>query len=446
MLSQVRDLRDGQHREDGFLHRLLLFSFIALCPVQDFFLRGSPLAMLGGSPASFPLLVLCILAAGGWMLRGSFRVLRLGIMSVLYAFLLTIYGVIEFGMTFYGHNLLSKSLGSLAVLSLFLSAIFIPRYDMRATVRPACYVAFVVLVLGFCFCHPNPFNLPGLFNNAVFHYYPAEGLDRPRGLSSEPSFLSVTIISIGLLCANFSHKPACKALFVFATLGLLVASGSKGGILVIFICIGILAMFRFHKWYQLPALVLLVLPLSLIATAWIPTLFPEEGIVQSGSVQTRASMILCAIETVRHHPLGVGFSGYLPAVSRYLPASMSNIQAVSPLPLDFTEVSEYLGDSPTTGTKTLLFDEAMCFGLPFVALFLVLIVRLLQRLRALENTILFIGVMAVAIAFCSYVSLSGEYATAILLGIAIRETGGSLFATASHFGDRIGIHAAHAVS
>jgi len=38
-----------------------------------------------------------------------------------------------------------------------------------------------------------------------------------------------------------------------------------------------------------------------------------------------------------------------------------------------------------------------------------------------------VGVMAVAIAFCSYVSVSGEYATAILFGVAIQETGQNLF-------------------
>jgi hypothetical protein len=137
-------------------------------------------------------------------------------------------------------------------------------------------------------------------------------------------------------------------------------------------------------------------------------------------------MILCATTIVAHHPFGVGFSGYRPAVSKYLPDSMSTIQSLSPLPLDFSEVSEYLGVSPNVGTKTFLFDEAMCFGLPFVIFFIVLIIRLLKKLHV-EKRILFLGVMAVAIAFCSYVAVSGEYATAILFGVAIQETGRNLF-------------------
>jgi hypothetical protein len=136
-------------------------------------------------------------------------------------------------------------------------------------------------------------------------------------------------------------------------------------------------------------------------------------------------MIICAVKIVEHHPFGVGFSGYRPAVSQYLPDSMDTIQSLSPLPLDFSEVSEYLGVSPNVGTKTFLFDQAMCFGLPFTILFIVLIIRLLKRLR-IEKRILFVGVMAVAIAFCSYVSVSGEYATAILFGVAIKETSRNL--------------------
>lgn len=417
------------HRNESLetaLQRLLLFTFIAFCPIQDFFLRGTAVAMVGSSPSSIPLLFIIVLSFAYWALCGEFRVLQIGAISALYAILLTIYGVMQFGISFYGQNLLRKSIGSLTVLSMFLAAIFLPRYEFRGTVRSACYAAFFILVFGLCFTHPTPFGLPSFFDNPAFHYTIIPTLDRPRGLSSEPSFLSVTTISIGLLCAHFSRTRISKAFFLLATVGLLVAIGSKGGIFIIFICLGILAMLRFRKWYQLPILGLAIVPLGLIAAASIPTLFPETGVLQSDSVQTRASMIVCASLTVAHHPFGVGFSGFLPAVKRYLPESINSIQALSPLPLDFSEVLEYLGPSPNVGTKTFLFDEAMCFGLPFVIFFIVLIISLLKRLH-METRILFLGVMAVAIAFCSYVSVSGEYATAILFGVAIQETGWNLF-------------------
>lgn len=413
---------------DTTLERILIFAFIALCPIQDFIWRGTPIiAIVGSSPSSVPLLFISFLALGSWIVSGRFRVPQAGALVAVYAFVLTIYGVMRFGMTFEGYNLVRTSLGSLMILSLFLAAIFIPRYDMRGTVRSACYVAFVVLVIGLCFSHPTPFGLPGLFDNTALHYTPIDlTFDRPRGLSTEPSFLSVTTISIGLLCAHFSRKRISKISFVLATAGLLVGIASKGGIFVIFICLGVLAMLKFRKWYQLPVLGLAIVPIALTAVLSIPTLFPESGALQSGSVQTRASMIVCAVLTVVHHPLGVGFSGFRPAVSQYLPDSMRSIQSLSPLPLDFSEVSEYLGVSPDVGTKTFFFDQTISFGLPFVILFCVLITRLLKRLTA-EKRILFVAVLAVVIALCSYVSVSGEYATAILFGVAIREVGWNSF-------------------
>jgi hypothetical protein len=412
---------------DTTLHRLLIFVFIALSPIQDFILRGAALvSVLGSSPSSIPLLFMVFLAFGTWVISGRFRILQVGAIAALYAVVLTIYGVMQFGMAFYGEDLLRKSLGSLTILSMFLAAIFIPRYELRGTVRIASYTAFLLLLVGLCFTYPTPFGLPSLFDNPFFHTTSIPTLDRPRGLSSEPSYLSVTAISIGLLCAHFSQKRISKAFFLLSTVALLLAIGSKGGFLILLICLGILATLRFRKWYQLPVLCLAIIPLALIATTWIPTLFPDEGIVQSGSVQTRASMILCAILTVANHPFGVGLSGFRPAVSKYLPDSMRIIQSLSPLPLDFSEVSEYLGASQNVGTKTFLFDQAMCFGLPFVIFFIVLIIRLLKWL-SIEKRVLFVGVMAVAIAFCSYVAVSGEYATAILFGIAIKETGRSLF-------------------
>jgi hypothetical protein len=47
---------------DTTLQRLLIFTFIALCPIQDLILRGTPLtAVAGSSPSSVPLLFIIFL-------------------------------------------------------------------------------------------------------------------------------------------------------------------------------------------------------------------------------------------------------------------------------------------------------------------------------------------------------------------------------------------------
>jgi hypothetical protein len=256
----------------------------------------------------------------------------------------------------------------------------------------------------------------------ALHFTPlVDAIVRPRGLSTEPSTLSVTVISVSLLCAHFSLTRMVKVFFVVSAIGLLWMTGSKGGIFVLFICAVVLLALRFRKWYQAPLLLAAVIPLGLFAVSFVPSLFPEENPLLSSSLDTRAVMIVCAAKTVEHNPLGVGFSGFLPAVAAYLPESMDDIQELYPLPLAFNEVSQYLTSAEEVSTKTLFFDEAMRFGLPFIILFAVFSIKLLKRLAIKQNKVLFVGTLAVILALCSYIAVL-EYATAILLGVAYRDS------------------------
>lgn len=404
--------------------QVCIFFFIALSPIQDVFLQGTPLRGVGASLSLVPLLVMIALIFARWALRGTFTIHRVVLICVAYACAVTAYGFLYFGTTVYGENLFLKTLTNLVSFALPLLAVFIPRYELRSTVRAACYTAFAVLVFGVCFSHPTPFGLPRLLENPLFHYktlLPSEVAERPRGLSTEPSYLSITVIAICLLCAYLSRRRLSKSFFALAALALLIASGSKGGILVLFICLFIVALTKWHKWYQAPLLAVILIPLGFFAMSLIPTMFPEEGFETSNSVQTRASMILCALNTVAHHPLGVGFSGFLPAVVAYLPNAMDTLQAYSPLPLAFPEVSQYLISSEDVGTKTFFFDQLMRFGIPFAVFFFVVMMKLLKRLAMQEQSILFVAVLASTVALSTYVPLSSQYATSILFGVALLE-------------------------
>lgn len=404
-----------------FLMQICVFSLIALSPIQDLFLQGSPLKGLGASASLIPMLAIVGLVFARWLAHGAFQLPRIVVVCVAYALFVSAYGFLYFGASSESENLWLKSLTALITLGLFLAAIFVPKYELRATVRAACYTAFAILVLGILFSEPAPLGLPELFENPILHYTPVTEFPRPRGLSSEPSTLSVTVIAICLLCAHLSRSRSRKCFFLFASIGLLLASASKGGILVLFICLFILALTKWHRWFQIPVLAVTLLPLGFFAVSWLPSLFPEQGALQSSSVQTRASVILCALNTVEHHPFGVGFPGFFPAVAVYLPQAISTVQAQSPLPLDFSEVSEYLTSSENVSTKTFFFDQLMRFGLPFAIFFLIAITMLLKQLGSSRQQILFVAVLASIIALSTYVSLSGQYATSILLGVALAE-------------------------
>ena len=191
---------------------------------------------------------------------------------------------------------------------------------------------------------------------------------------------------------------------------------------MLFICGIILSVVRWHsKWYQVPVLVLLVLPLGAILITVLPTLFPEESFAISGTVPTRVSMLLCAIMTVAHHPFGVGLSGFLPAVAAYLPQAMQLTQSMSPLPLNFTEVSAYLTSAEMVSTKTFYFDQVMRFGIPFGIFFILIVRGLVKKLMERKLLALSIGVVACTIALMTYIPGVGTFAIPILFGVAMSE-------------------------
>lgn len=400
-----------------------LFLFIALAPVQDFFLRGTPLRSLGESPSFLPLLGLVGVSFGHWLISGHLRVNRIFMICVGYVFATTLYGLFMFGLSSHGASLLSKSATWFVVVGLGIFAVTCIDYrNMSATVRAGIYVAFFLMVIGFCFDEANPFGLPHWVENPIFHAIPNPDPGRPRGLSSEPSAFSVSAMMFGLLSASVAESKVAKLALLATTIALLIASGSKGGILTLFLGLMILCILKWHsRWYHVPLVILVVLPLGLLLIWVLPVLFSDAVLYESTTVPTRLSMIVCALTTVLHHPLGVGPPGYLPAVGAYLPNAMYTVQSFFPLPLDFSEVADHLTSAEAVSTGTFFFDQLMRFGVPFALFFGVFVFTLQKRLAAKKQWLLAIAVLAAALAATTYYGGFGDYSMPLVFGIALSE-------------------------
>jgi len=336
--------------------------------------------------------------------------------------LTALYGLFVFGVSSHGENLLWKGTTSLLSLGAILFAVTLD-YGKSSVVRAAVYVALGLMVVGFLFGNSNPVGLPALTENKVLHFTPLND-ERPRGLSREPSELSITAIIFGLLAIQITQSSTRRILPILLTVGLLLASGSKGGILTLFICVIVLCIMKWHsRWYQVIGLLFVLFPLGLILIWLIPNLFPEDSFAISGTIPTRFSMIICALTTVAHHPIGVGSPGFLPAVARYLPVGMSAVESIFPFPLYFGEVSEYLTSADTVSTKTFFFDQLMRFGIPFAVFFFIFIARLLKDLAKRRRTVLLIAIMACSIAIMTYQPGTGNFAIPIVFGVALLEAG-----------------------
>jgi len=392
------------------------FSFVALSPIQDFALQETPLKGLAACLSLLPMLALVAVGIPRWI-ASRMMLKRVTLICCTYAVLVTVYGFFRFGFASEGEGLILKTVTHLITFAVFLGAAFLPQYELRGAVRAGCFAAFALLTIGILFSQGAPFGLPQFLEGSVFHFLPNADFGRPRGLSTEPSTLSVTVIAIGLLCAHFSRARHARVLFVLATIGLLIASASKGGILILFICTAVVVLMKWHRWYQFPLLAIALIVVGYTASSWVPRLFPDEGVEASGSVQTRASMMLTAVYVAEHYPLGVGFSGFIPAIREQLPDAMAAMQEETGIPLVFTETQGFLVSSEGISTKNFFSDQLIRFGWPFVILFLVLTWKLLKRLT--RERILFVAVLASIIALCTYVPLNGQFATAILIGVAL---------------------------
>jgi len=403
--------------------RACLFFFIALCPIGDFMLQGTPLRSLGASISIFPLFGLVLKAGSEWLLSDRIRVGRSATIGFCYVLLTGIYGLLFFGLWSQGENLVWKSFTSLVSL---LAVVFATQLDYgdRRAVRAGVYGALLLVVGGFVFGNSNPLEFPDLTENGVLHFSPLPDV-RPRGLASEPSEFSITAVSVGLLSVYVTRSRTRKILLGFLTLGLLIASGSKGGILALFICVVVLCVLKWHsRWYQVAVWLLAVLPLGMILIWLLPTLFPEDAFALSGTVPTRFSMIICSLMTVEHNPFGVGLTGFLPAIARYLPGAMSALASVFPFPLNFSEVTDYITSADMVSTKTFFFDQLIRFGIPFAVVFFAFVGSLVKRLALLRQTILLVAILAAAIAVTTYVPGTGNFAIPIVFGVALTEVNG----------------------
>src|SRR6266478_2967915 len=195
--------------------KMCLFLFIALCPIEDFMLQGTPLRGLGASPSIFPLCALALIGGAQWLLSSKMRLSLGGVICFVYVLMTAIYVLLLFGVWSQGENLLWKGATSFISLAAIMFAAAL-HYDRGPVVRAAIYVAFLLIIVGFLFGNSNPLRLPALVENGQLHFTPLPDV-RPRGLASEPSQFSITAIVIGLLSVHVTRSRAGKTLLFLLT-------------------------------------------------------------------------------------------------------------------------------------------------------------------------------------------------------------------------------------
>jgi hypothetical protein len=405
----------------SLIKKSLFFLWLVLLPIQDSFLQATPLHSLGGSPASLPLLILAAISLLEWLIGREWQVhtALLGCMG--YAVLITTFNLLFTGPTSHGTNLVVKALNTAVLLGVFLYPVFFFDYGDRRLVRFGVILAFAVCVIGVLLGDLNFLGLRGLVQNNIMHYTHTTDL-RFRGFAWEASAFSVQIITMGLLAIELWPGRFGKAVLGTVLLSILSVSSSKGGFATIALTCVIVALLCFRFSFRgLGLALILAIPIPFYAIGLLQQVMTRGIISDTTTVATRGSMAVWAAITVLHNPLGVGFSGFYPAVSRYLPSAIDIFGQSFWLPLNYYEVRSYLTSIENISTKSFVLNQTVYFGLPFLVAFFIFQWRLISALKRQRRIILLGAVVFTLLAITIYIDAITAYNTSLLFGFALHE-------------------------
>jgi len=396
---------------------LLLWAIIVLCPLQDTILQKTPLKLFGASPAVLPLLALATIALFSNLFAPKLTFDRKILIGLVYVLLICAIHIVTFqpGLDPIQWRPL-RSFGLMTALIVYL----LTGVDYRNTrgLRISIYVALLITLIGVI--------LGGILGPDAIKFLQVtpDISGRPRGFSTESSTLSVQIVCIGMLCSHYLKRTWLKIIVGAITAGLLIYSSSKGGLISLLLCVLILVLVRTRASLFYKLLIGFLLSPVLVAGALLVASKFSNLITlnQTTTIATRASMALFSGIVVLHNPLGVGFTGFYPAIPKYLYSAMWTIQSWFPFPLAFVEVKGYLAPPfKDADCKSFFLDFLVFFGVPFAILFFRFGFKLLQRLLAYRFFSLFVAVLFAFLALFTYYSSMNAYTVPLLIGIALYE-------------------------
>jgi len=399
------------------IYEPLVWMALALCPFQDTILQYSPLKLTAAAFSFVPLICLFLLTAVQSWLRKPFTVNRKILILVVYCAVVcaaNLFWIDNGEPTLHSQSLLPYTL----LTSLVLFTIFGVNYRPSPWLRAAAYSAFLFTIMGI---------ISGevLGANAISFLQVTPSLSgRPHGFSTEPGTLSVQIVAIGMITAHFLSRKWQKWTIGVLTCVLLVYSSSKGGLISLMLCSVVLGIAKSRASLRSKVIIaVLLIPFLYVGSLFIVSIFGtliEAN--QTTTIATRVSMTIYALITVVHHPFGVGFTGFLPSIPRYLPQAMQFVEGLFPIPLAFFEVREYLyPPQAQADCKTFFFDYLVFFGVPFAIVFFKFVGNLLSRLFRSGCDWLFVGVLFSVLALMTYYSTTYAWTLPILFGISLCE-------------------------
>jgi hypothetical protein len=287
------------------------------------------------------------------------------------------------------------------------------------------YTAFFLLILGVFACDLRVPLLSSIDSGSLVHITEATGLHRWRSFSTEPSMFSATVVSLGLASAYLSRKKFNRIFFVTLTLLLLLASQSKGGLLVLGLGAFVVLFLKRPSILRLAFYFAICSLLAAVSILLIMRTFSGIDMFDATvTIATRGSLAVWVFIVLAHHPWGVGFSGFYQALTIYLPAAMDFMSRISPFPLNFIEVQSYVNEAGAHSpldAKCFFLEYLASFGIPFLIAYVSFGVKVVRALLDAREDLLLVAFIFLFIGFSTYVNGVTLYAAFYTVGLAYRE-------------------------
>lgn len=407
--------------------RVFLFSLVVvLAPFQDTILSKLPTGILTANLAFLPLLILCLLSLG--------KIKKLFINPVIFYYLVFFYSINIISVLYYNYYadfeigfMLYKmvSMSILYFLYFFLAFItydFLKNKDLRDKLKLLIFISLVITLAGALL----NIMFPSIFYSNLFHAGVQNDLSRPRGFALEPSMLGYDALAIYLLFVTLTKSK--NILWNIPIILIAVIVRSKGGILIIGVSYIMLQIVEIcsSKILVVKNLIkivlgLLILPVILFGFYSILLNSLLTDIEKFSSLATRSITFAVGVRSLMF-PWGQGFSGFYPFFLGSAITISGYIQSIVPLNLKLTEIFSMVDNVSSIGTKTLLWDGTIIFGVPFFYLYIRYGILICKKFIKDNNLYCLLLAMITFLSGATFTSFVGySYVSAICLGYLFYE-------------------------
>lgn len=365
------------------IYKIILIVILLQLPFQDFFLNQTSLGVFGSNMSliSINLFFVIVFLARLEYLRISKKYLLIILLVLVITFIFLLFSDFFIKNT----NLIAKAVKNLIFYSQPFIVFYVFNYfykTNRSFIKISINMSFYIFLFLLGYLILSSYGIFTLDTNPILHGTENSNI-RQRLFSSESSMAVTVFITFGLIASMRFHNIYFKIFTIFCILYGSVLLQSKGGFLTLLL-VGIWSL-KYLKFHYKLLLIFLIMVLLAVEFSSIMNylLNMQVGIEKYTSISTRITMILAAIISLFHNPIGSGFGAYL----TFFDANIIEAKKVTEIIFNyfglvpnFSEVNSYLSSAVAYSTKSMLFNSIMYFGWLGLILFVYLHYQIYRKI------------------------------------------------------------------